>query len=260
MIKKITLTAIFVLLVFGCALPGTGEENKTPAFNPDKTYPVNELKEDFAILRDALEKGHGGMYRYTPKKEMDKMFDDIYKNLAKPKTELELYNALRPLIAKINDGHTSIRLSSPYMTHMKKRPVLFPFNLRFVDGKAYMFRNYSEIPDLEMGGELVSINGKPISKIVEALLPLITSDAHVESSKKYTLQSTVAFGLSYVFLYGETTSYSVAYRPPGKTGLKTIKVKGIKSGDATRLLIKGIQMSINNSHPFHSNTRTGFLF
>lgn len=235
MLKKMTLTAIFVLLVFSLAFTGTGEEKKTPAFDPAKTYTVKQLKEDFTILRDALEKGHGGMYRYTPKKEMDKMLDVIYKNLTKPKTELEFFMALKLLIAKVNDGHTSISLSSPYMAHMEKLPVVFPINLRFVDGKVYLFRNYSEKPDFEMGGELVSINGNPISEIVKALLPLIPSDAHVETSKFYMLQSTVYFGMYYVFLYGETSSYSIEYRPPGETGIKSIKVKGIKVGDITRI-------------------------
>ena len=33
-----------------------------------------QLQRDFDVLRRALEEAHGGLYRYTPKAELDKTF------------------------------------------------------------------------------------------------------------------------------------------------------------------------------------------
>jgi hypothetical protein len=37
--------------------------------------PPEKLREDFRILRGALEEGHPGIYRYTPKQVLDRRLD-----------------------------------------------------------------------------------------------------------------------------------------------------------------------------------------
>lgn len=58
--------------------------------------PANLLKEDFQILRSALEEGHGGIYRYTPKLDMDRTFARAYRKLNKPMTDVEFWRLLAP--------------------------------------------------------------------------------------------------------------------------------------------------------------------
>jgi len=66
------------------------------------------LQEDFQIARRALEEGHSGIYRYTPKAELDSAFDDAAKRLDRPMTPLEFYRVLAPVVARIKCGHTSV--------------------------------------------------------------------------------------------------------------------------------------------------------
>jgi len=53
---------------------------RAPAGAPDPV-PPEKLREDFRILRGALEEGHPGIYRYTPKQMLDRRFDQAEKAL-----------------------------------------------------------------------------------------------------------------------------------------------------------------------------------
>ena len=142
--KFLTLFFVFCLIVsFGHSI--IAQEKQEAAFDPEKTFFVTQLKEDFLILRNALEEGHGGLYRYTSKEELDKQFEDILGSLNQPMTEMELYRKLLPLVANINDGLSSLNPSRAYNKYLGDKPIFFPFNLRFIDKRVYLFRNYSDV-------------------------------------------------------------------------------------------------------------------
>jgi len=55
-----------------------------------------------------LEEGHGGLYRYTKKVELDRIFDDAEKSLDHPMDFYEFYRVMAPTIAAIKCGHTNV--------------------------------------------------------------------------------------------------------------------------------------------------------
>ncbi|MCP4151680.1 MAG: hypothetical protein GY757_28310 [bacterium] len=229
MIKRVHffIIAIFVGALCFCSTPP--EDQGADSSGSVKKYSVKELKEDFSLLRRSLEEGHGGLYRYTPKEEMDGLFDGVFRRLTKPMTGIEFHRLLLPVIATINDGHTFFYPAYKDLAILTAQPVMMPFKLIFIKGKGFLFRNYSSIKGLEAGGEVLSVNNKPFPEIIAEMLPLICSDAHVLSSKYQTLQQPRRFGLLYNLLYGPTTEYSIAYRPPNSTGTKNIKCSGINA-------------------------------
>ena len=227
------LLAVFCI-AFLCSPSGKAQENQNNTINPDKKFTPIQLKHDFKILRDALEEGHGGLYYYTPKEKLDLQFDSILKNLDHPLNEIELFRLLAPLIANINDGHTGLMPSLSYRSSMEKVPILIPFNLRFIDKKTYIFRNYSKDKDFVVGGEVISINNRPVSEILEHMMTIIPSDGHVETSIYRKLESTVRFGETYNLLFGKTTSYSIVYGSIDNK-LKTIEVDGLTQKEMNKI-------------------------
>ncbi len=202
------------------------ESTKAP-FHPETKYTIEQLQEDFNILRTALEEAHAGLYFYTPKEEMDNLFDRLFIGLDHSMTELEYYGYLAPIIAEINDGHTGMMFSREYDVYLQNQAILIPFKLLFIDGKAYLFRNYSEDEDVKLGGEVVSINGYPMSEILEKMLAVQPSDGHNVTSKYRRLESTTAFGRRYTQLYGMTTSFQIVYLSPKDEIKKEIRVNGL---------------------------------
>jgi len=201
-------------------------------FEVDHQYPVAELREDFALLRTALEEAHSGLYRYSSKAEIDRMFDTAAARLNTPKTELQFLSVIAPVVAGVNDGHTGFRPSTGLTTYLESQPFAFPFNLRFVDGTAYLFRNYSDARDIEMGAELTHLNGIAMQEIAARLLPMIHSDGRVVTSKfRRGLESTTNFAQLFALAYGLTTRFELTYVPPGGDATRTVAVDGITAAD-----------------------------
>jgi hypothetical protein len=225
----------FALALFTAALCGYPLESQDQKENLGTTYTPDRLQQDFKILRNALEEGHAGLYRYTPKAEMDEHFESVEKSLEQPMTELGFFRMLAPLIAHIHDGHTGISRSQSLEKTLDSIPDLFPFNLRFIDEKAYLFRNYSEQEDIAMGSELLSINGHPISRILESMFPFIPNDAHIQTSKYRKLERTAYFGRLFNLILGPSDSYALICQAPSSDNKRTFTVKAIKSEDITAI-------------------------
>jgi len=221
--------------IFLCCLNIKAQESKKEEFDPEKKFTAKQLRDDFILLRNALEEGHGGLYRYTPKEELDQQFEGIFRNIDQPLTEVEFLRLLYPLIANINDGHTGINLSSSYRTYLENEPILLPFKIKFIDKKAYLHRNYSQDEDFALGGEVISINDHPISEILEQMLAVLSSDGHIQTSKYRRLESTVFLWELYNLLFGKTTSYSIIYKSPDNNELRKIEVKGLKRKELTNI-------------------------
>ena len=121
---------------------------------------------------------------------------------------------------------------------MGEHPIMLPFKLKFIEGKAYLFRNYCDDENFVLGGEIISINERPISKVLEQMLAVSPSDGHIQTSKYRRLESTTIFGQLYTLLFGRTTSFSIVYRSPEDKSIKTIKVKGLTSKTMNRIFEK----------------------
>ncbi len=211
------------------------QENQGAAFNAEKQYSMEQLKEDFLLFRKALEEGHAGLNRYTPKEELDDHFEAIGAELNRTMTEYEFYRLLAPLIAHIHDGHTRISLSASLDNYLSDQPILLPFNLRILEKKAYLFRNYSDNPEVLMGSELLSINTHPMSVIIQQMLPFIPHDAHIQTSKYRSLERTALFGGLFNLVFGSSKSYEITYKEPGSNITKKITTAGIKANDLTSI-------------------------
>ncbi len=226
---KTAVSIIISIFFLSCLSPAfsASQESVPDTSASERRLSVEELKEDFRLLRTSLEEAHAGLYYYSTKKVMDTRFDQTLKELDHPMPEPEFYKHLALLIAAVNDGHTRLRFSAEYDNYLSRRPILLPFNLCFLREKTYIFRNYSSDPDFPLGSEVVSINGTPMADIIARLLPLIPSDGRIQTSKLRYLEGTENFGRIYTLIFGETGEFEIGYQPADSGSLSKIKVDGI---------------------------------
>jgi C-terminal processing protease CtpA/Prc len=197
-------------------------------YDPDQAFPVADLREDFSILRAAVEEGHPGVYRYSSRTQMDEHFERISAMIGEPMTELDFLRVIGMTLATINDGHTRVSGTEAFAQHLEEQRVRLPFKLVFIDGRAYLHRNYSELGDDLLGAEVISINGRPMETVVEDLFTLLPSDGRVETSKYRRLESTSSFGPLFSTMYGWTMAFELNLRlADGST--RTVDVSGIAS-------------------------------
>jgi hypothetical protein len=234
--KPVLLLLALLVPIFVAAAAPNQADPAPAAFDPQKTIPVEALKEDLKVLWDVLEEGHGGFDRYTPASALRKSFDAVANGLSGPLTEIDFYARLLPLVAAIKDGHTLLSLSSAATAYLQGRPVFLPFGLRFLGDRVYMFRNLSSETSIRDGAELLSIDGTPIGDIVAALLPFVPSDAGVRTSKLRRLENATVFGRLLALKFGERESRLIRFRPVGGGAAQEVTVPGVTAAETVRLL------------------------
>ena len=233
--KILCVVPVFILSILGLAGSASDFPGQDIGFDPDEVYSAEELKQDFALLRTALEEGHAGLYYYSSKEEMDRYFDSVAEKIGRPMTEQEFHRHVAWLIARINDGHTGVRSSAAYGRYLSNQAYLLPFNLRFVRGSAYLFRNYSDDPDIKVGEAVLAINDRQMAEILEDMFEHIPSDGRIETSKYRRLERTEYFGTLYALLYGESTSFTITLADPGEGTCRTLTVEGVRPRSMNRI-------------------------
>lgn len=230
--KKTILCALFLMVAAGLQefLPAQ------VAFDPQKTYPAEALKKDLEILWNVLEEGHGGFDRYSPKSLLKERFDSVLGGLTGPRTEFDFYLSLLRVVAEIKDGHTGLRLSSGATAYLESRPVFFPFGLRFLNSKTYIFRNLSSDPGIKDGTELLAINGRPMGEILPELVSLVPNDAGILTRRIRLLEFPETIGRLLALRFGSPESFRIRLLPDRGEEVRELLVPGITREDITRIL------------------------
>lgn len=158
---------------------------QTKEFKPEQKYPADSLRQWTSGLMDEITKKHPGFYRYTDKEKFGFLIDSTRQSIQDSLTQLQYYRKLKPLFAKIGCLHTGIELPEESKTYINASNTLLPLEI-FVDAKnqkVLISKNYSENKGIKRGVELVSINGTPISAILNKLLDAIPSDGYNQTEK-----------------------------------------------------------------------------
>ncbi|WP_039137459.1 S41 family peptidase [Flavihumibacter solisilvae] len=146
-------------------------------------FTISQLKEDHELLVRSLKEAHAGLYRYTSREQMDRLFEQTRMAIDKPMTEKEFYRLMMPVITAIKCGHTKFyregRPDDRYAFHDKQ---LFPLKLYFSNGNAYVRDFYATGSGIPRGARVNSINGLKIPDIIRKLREFIPVDANVQST------------------------------------------------------------------------------
>jgi hypothetical protein len=171
---------LLALLILGALWTGLAPAGPPSAATPAlERVEAEKLREDFRILRGALEEGHSGIYRYSSKKEVDQRFDQAEKALDRPMNVYEFYRIVAPAVAVVKCGHTGVRVN-PDLD--KGKPVL-PLVVRLLDGKLYILKDLSNSKATLAGQEVRRINGVPTDKIVATMLAAAAGDGDVQTGR-----------------------------------------------------------------------------
>ena len=173
--------------------------------------PESALKEDFRIMRKALEDAHGGIYRYTSKPDMDRTFDRAYRKIDHPMTDLEFWRLTAPVVAHIKCGHTFLWFPKALQSQFKTTMPLFPLEVRVLGGRAYVYQDCSNAGSPLEGSELLSINGMPLKTVLGRLNAVITGDGN--TAKDWRISRIGGFTVTLHGL-GIVPPFQVVYRTP----------------------------------------------
>jgi hypothetical protein len=211
-------------VLLGVAAPrpcGASEPVLQAASAWEQKIEPEKLRADFKLARQALEEGHSGIYRYTAKDKLDDLFDRTEKSLTQPLTMIEFYRVLAPVVAAIKCGHTGVELPRDVLQDLAAKNRLLPLQVRVLDGKVYVFRDFSGEEASLAGKEIRSINGVAAAKIVGTMLAATSGDGDVQTSRMLRISGWPVFSVQLFLLLGLTSPYDVVvWDAPQKQELK----------------------------------------
>jgi hypothetical protein len=129
-------------------------------------FSKEKITHDFRIFKDALEEAHPGLYDYTSKSKMDKLFAKVLSQINKPLTSEEFKRLLLPVLQAIKDSHTFLHPKKYRVTDGSVPPVSFGL----LDSTVLIYQATTKYKQF-IGKKIVSFNNEPINKII----PLIES-------------------------------------------------------------------------------------
>ena len=74
-------------LLEGLSSISVGQPPQVATYDPEQKFAVSALRQDVDLLRDVLEGLHPSLYWYTPKNEIDSMFDAVHADIEMPLTD-----------------------------------------------------------------------------------------------------------------------------------------------------------------------------
>ncbi|HYL78210.1 MAG TPA: S41 family peptidase [Bryobacteraceae bacterium] len=193
------------------------------------------LQEDFRVARSALEEGHSGIYRYTPKADLDRAFDTAAKRIVEPMTSLEFYRLLAPVVARIKCGHTAVNPPRDVQQAMNRTVPLFPFSVEVLDGKVYVFREYSEDAAGVAGWEIRRINGAAMEGILSKMLAATPGDGDSQTVRPYRIGHGGGFPRMLYALTGIESPFQIELRDPANGKTREVNVAGTTLSDRAKI-------------------------
>jgi C-terminal processing protease CtpA/Prc len=203
--QPLIIALALLLLGLPCAAQ-MADQNDTANALP--TFTPAQLREDFQVARRALEEGHSGIYRYTPKPELDRVFEAAARSLDHPMNAYEFLRVLAPTVAAIKCGHTGLSLPEPLRKAVNTSVPLLPLSVKVINKRAYVFRDLSTPERRLAGREIRAINNQPATKIIARMLAAASGDGDVETSRQARI-SGFRFGVLLYTMVGTQSPYEL---------------------------------------------------
>jgi len=188
--------------------------------------PVGLLKEDLKTLRSKLETSQPGLYLYTSKDSLDKIFDDINASFTEPLTSIEFFRRVAPLNGILKNLHTRIWPAAAYEKAMETILPRFPLDVHWQNDTLYVLRNNSNDAAIEAGSVIKSINGQSSQSVFNTIVNCRVRDGF---NKTYPIaQASRNFSFYYAQMFGTPQTFTLDIITPTGTN-KTIAVQGVEA-------------------------------
>jgi hypothetical protein len=204
---------VLFLLLQGCS-------SSRSSVSVTKKYSKEQLLRDYDIFQSALKETHPGLYWYTPKDNMEVIFNEGRNQIADSATEPEFRKILTYVAAHINCGHTTVRSSKAFArANDSIRSKIFPISLKVWGSRPAVKSDTAVITTnlfrqdsiLKRGVRIKSVDGRSIEELIDTMNGYISSDGFNYTHKYQSISNTGTFGRMYTTLFGLKEKYTIEY-------------------------------------------------
>jgi len=213
---------------------------RAQSYNPERQFTVNELKQDFSVIRGALEYAHPGAYWYNTKEGLKAYLDSVYTRIDHPMTERQFYWFISPALARVKCGHTYPRMSQAYESSGTPRRAYLPFEFFWDGARLFIVRNGSTDSTLVAGDEVLKVDGIPIAELAAAARNAQSADGG-NAAWKNVMLDTYMIEEAYFNQYGGKPPYKLTVSTA--KGVRETEVEARKRAPSTHPVKPAPQLS-----------------
>ncbi|MDX1998512.1 MAG: S41 family peptidase [Thermoanaerobaculia bacterium] len=186
--------------------------------SPEKPFPAEVVRADFAELYDRLRESHFDLYARRPKSEYDALYAEMQRGFDRALELPAVQQAFQRFVAFGRVAHARIdEAGSAYEAFRAGGGKALALRIRVVAGKTYVVRNLSGNERIAAGDELIALDGQPLAEVLDRL------GRHVSADNDY-LRDTL-FEMRFPALvwqeWGERASFRVTIGKPDGTRFDT---------------------------------------
>ena len=174
---------------------------------PDQIFSVDQLTQDFSIMKGSLEDFHPGLYWYRSKEELDEAFEVAAAKLNQPMDEHEYLRILGSVIAKIGCGHTQLRLSNDTHQAYQEQENYFPLSVILFNNKLYAIQSAKN--SIDAGNEILSINNLTTDSLIQIFRESVWTEGLRHTKVNHEIGKY--FDFLYSIFIGNTNEYVIEY-------------------------------------------------
>jgi hypothetical protein len=145
----------------------------------------DSLLRDIDLLEKAITEIHPGIYRYNDTTSIAQLFNNLRSKAQSGMTESEFMIALAQTTAKFKCGHTYVNpwnMKASIRNRLFGKEIYLPFGTRVIDYRIFITYNLSEYDNIEVGAEILGINGVSTGDILDSLNTVAKYDGNNQAS------------------------------------------------------------------------------
>jgi len=169
----------------GCSIYPGSTRHTDNLRRPDR------LKKDVDYAYRKLNDLHGNLYWYIDESTWKKELDSLKGTITAPMTSEDFYMKFSPVIASLKQGHTQLFPLLPIDTYRKlmdhekgKGSPLNYFGFEIFDDRLYITKNWRNYPGVNIGSEVVRIDGLDPKELISDYKNTFASDGY---NQTYTM-------------------------------------------------------------------------
>ena len=191
----LTLTTVLVPLpALSQPTLSTSDMSETASIHPRAVWlDVEQIRTDILLAQNAYEDIHPGYTRFTDKAVLDQAWANIIQTAHEQNGMHagEFYLAVSETLALIRCDHTKAELNEPFKAARKTDAAYLPLSWDMVEGRAILSRDAAG--GLQAGDEIISVDGRTIGEMADALYKYIPFDGYNEHIRDTGIASSSEF-------------------------------------------------------------------
>jgi C-terminal processing protease CtpA/Prc len=234
----LTTAAAAAAAFLPCTTPAAAAPSET-SYTP-RLIAAQEATRDVALLRRALESVHPGLYRYTPKVQIDAAFARLEAAAKQPITELALHGEIARMLATIHCDHSKAEMSAELTRFRETNPTHLPLRFQLIEGRMIVISNDGQAGAPPRGSEILSINGLAVPPLLLKLATMVAYDGTTDQAiaAKLADDSDLMgdnFNENYPALFGFPDTWHIDWKPIGGAAPLQAVLKSINFAAWTNL-------------------------